>query len=59
MKLREIAPNLKFYKTPSRKPSFLNSLMATLDECGNYGVSPKVLINCAHSFITASLSDKD
>ena len=43
--LREVAPNLKFYKTPSRKPSFLNSLMATLDECGNYGVSPKMLID--------------
>ncbi len=43
--LRETAPNLKFYKTPSRKPAFLNSLMATIDECGNYGVSPKVLID--------------
>ena len=43
--LREAAPGLKFYKTPSRKPAFLNSLMATLDECGNYGVSPKALID--------------
>ena len=43
--LREVAPSLKFYKTPPRKPSFLNSLMATLDECGNYGVSPKMLID--------------
>ena len=42
--LREVAPGLKFYKTPSRKPAFLNSLMATLDECSNYGVSPKDLM---------------
>ena len=42
--LRNVAPNLKFYKTQSRKPSFLNSLMATIDECGNYGVSPQTLI---------------
>lgn len=42
--LRQAAPNLKFYKTPSRKPAFLSSLMATLDECGNYGVPPQALI---------------
>ncbi len=42
--LREVAPGLKFYKTPSRKPAFLNSLMATLDECGNYGVAPAELM---------------
>lgn len=42
--LREVAPTLKFYRTPSRKPAFLNSLMATIDECGNYGVAPATLI---------------
>jgi ATP-dependent helicase/nuclease subunit B len=43
--LREVAPTLKFYRTPSRKPAFLNSLMATIDECGNYGVAPATLID--------------
>ena len=42
--LRRVGDVLKFYKTPSRKPAFLNSLLATVDECCSYGVSPERLI---------------
>ena len=42
--LRQVGDGLKFYKTPSRKPAFLSSLLATVDECCSYGVSPERLI---------------
>lgn len=42
--LRHVGDALKFYKTPSRKPAFLNGLLATVDECCSYGVSPERLM---------------
>ncbi|MDD6160273.1 MAG: PD-(D/E)XK nuclease family protein [Oscillospiraceae bacterium] len=42
--LRQVSDSLKFYRTPSRKPAFLNSLLATLDECCSYGVEPGRLV---------------
>jgi len=42
--LRQVGDALKFYKTPSRKPAFLNGLLATVDECCSYGVSPERLM---------------
>lgn len=43
--LRQVGDCLKFYKTPSRKPAFLSSLLATVDECCSYGVAPRTLID--------------
>lgn len=38
--VRQVAEHLSVYRTPSRKPSFLSGLVATVDECKSYGVSP-------------------
>ena len=43
--LRQVADSLRFYKTPSRKPAFLNSLLATVDECVSYRVPPRTLMD--------------
>lgn len=42
--LRQVSDALKFYRTPSRKPAFLSSLLATVDECCSYGVAPQTLM---------------
>lgn len=42
--LRQTADSLKFYRSPSRKPAFLNSLLATVDECISYRVAPETLM---------------
>lgn len=42
--LRQVSDSLKFYRAPSRKPAFLNSLLATIDECCSYGVAPEELM---------------
>ncbi len=42
--LRQVADGLKFYRSPSRKPAFLSSLMATVDECRSYRVEPATLM---------------
>ncbi len=42
--LRQVADGLRFYKTPSRKPAFLNSLLATADECVSYRLPPATLM---------------
>lgn len=40
---RKAAPSLTVYQRPSRKPAFLEGLLATLDECKSYRVSPEAL----------------
>ncbi len=42
--LRQVSDSLRFYKTPSRKPAFLSSLLATIDECASYGLAPQTLM---------------
>lgn len=42
--LRQVSDGLKFYKTPSRKPAFLSSLLATVDECCSYQIAPERLV---------------
>ena len=42
--LRQIADSLSVYRAPSRKPAFLTGLLATVDECRSYRVSPDELI---------------
>jgi len=42
--LRQTAEQLKFYRTPSRKPAFLSKLLTTVDECRSYRVEPATLI---------------
>ena len=42
--LRQIADSLSVYRSPSRKPAFLTGLLATVDECRSYRVSPGDLI---------------
>ena len=39
----QVSSHLSVYRTPSRKPSFLAGLAATVDECKSYGVSPETL----------------
>lgn len=41
--LREVGELLSSYRASSRKPAFLEGLMASVDECRSYGVSPAVL----------------
>lgn len=55
--LRQVSDSLKFYRTPSRKPAFLNSLLATVDECCSYGVSPQELMELGAS-LNSSQGDK-
>jgi hypothetical protein len=40
----QTAAHLTVYRVPSRKPSFLSGLAATVDECKSYGVTPDALI---------------
>lgn len=42
--LRQVGDLLKVYRTPSRKPAFLTGLLATLDECRSYRVTPNRLM---------------
>ena len=42
--LRRVADSLTAYRAPSRKPAFLTGLLATVDECRSYRVSPESLI---------------
>ena len=42
--LQQIADSLTVYRSPSRKPAFLTGLLATVDECRSYRVSPDDLI---------------
>ena len=39
----QVSSHLAVYRIPSRKPSFLAGLAATVDECKSYGVSPEAL----------------
>jgi len=41
--LLEVAPELKLYRRPSRKSSFLKEMLALLDELRSYEVTPEVL----------------
>ncbi len=38
--LQSVTDHLSVYARPSRKPAFLTGLLATLDECKQYGVAP-------------------
>lgn len=38
--LKAVSGQLTVYAKPSRKPAFLSGLLATLDECKQYGVTP-------------------
>ena len=42
--LRQMADSLAVYRSPSRKPAFLTGLLATVDECKRYCVSPDALV---------------
>ena len=42
--LRQVGDLLKNYKVSSRKPAFLNGLMASIDECRSYSVTPEELM---------------
>lgn len=41
--VQSVAEQLRVYHTPSRKPAFLSGLLASLDECKSYQVSPEAL----------------
>lgn len=45
--VKEVGESLTVYRNPSRKSSFLNGLIATLDECKSYCVSPGQLLEAA------------
>ena len=40
----QVSSHLSVYRVPSRKPSFLAGLSATVDECKSYSVAPETLI---------------
>ncbi len=42
--LRQVADSLTVYRSPSRKPAFLTGLIATVDECKSYCVTPDALM---------------
>lgn len=42
--VKQVSPDLTVYRRPSQKASFLTSLLDTLDELKNAGVSPETLI---------------
>ena len=42
--LRRVAYSLSVYRAPSRKPAFLTELLATVDECKSYCVTPEELM---------------
>ena len=41
--LKSVSGHLSVYQRPSRKPAFLTGLLATLDECKQYQVTPAAL----------------
>ena len=41
--MRQVEQMLKSYKAASRKPAFLTGLLASLDECRSYAVTPRAL----------------
>ena len=41
--LKSVSSHLSVYQRPSRRPAFLTGLLATLDECKQYQVSPAAL----------------
>lgn len=43
--LRQVSDLLADYKTASRKPAFLTGLMASIDECRSYAVTPGQLMS--------------
>ncbi len=43
--LKSVSNALTVYARPSRKPAFLSGLLATLDECKQYCVTPEALAN--------------
>ena len=43
--LRKVSDALCTYRAASRKPAFLTGLLATVDECRSYRVSPEALIS--------------
>ena len=45
--VKQTAEHLTVYRTPSRRPSFLAGLAATVDECKSYGVTPQRLAEAA------------
>lgn len=42
--LRQCAPQLRIYRSPSRKPAFLTHVLATIDECKSCCVQPQQLL---------------
>ncbi len=47
--MRQVADALRLYRTPSRKPAFLTGLLATLDECRSYQVTPRALMSAGEA----------
>lgn len=45
--VKEVGERLSVYRNPSRKSSFLSSLIATADECKSYQVAPEQLLEAA------------
>ena len=43
--VQSVVEQLTVYRAPSRKPAFLTGLLATLDECKSYQVSPDALFH--------------
>lgn len=47
--IQEVEEGLSVYRNPSRKSSFLTSLIATADECKSYRVAPEQLLEAAQT----------
>ena len=45
----QVSSHLSVYRVPSRKPSFLAGLSATVDECKSYSVAPETLIKAGEA----------
>ena len=45
--VKEVEDGLQVYRRPSRKSAFLTSLIATVDECKSYRVTPEQLLDAA------------
>lgn len=45
--VKQVSERLSVYRSPSRKSSFLSSLIATADECKSYRVAPEQLLEAA------------
>jgi ATP-dependent helicase/nuclease subunit B len=56
--LLEVAPELKIYRRPSRKASFLEELLALFDELRSYQVSPEELAEKARQVTAGVTADK-